>query len=211
MSTKFAIVRMSIVRPLIEYVVNEVANVDNEIIRQFIEWDCNVFSEMDRAMVYCLTRQFVERVASIANNVECVTTAHIHAHLDEDAKKAQLRSWLLGEACVMAATGVIGYGYNYPSIRLVIHYGSFRSFVSLHQESGQLTHDGRPSISRVISNRKSRTEALHIDSSFAEPNVWIMDIENYQWHNLHLAVDCQSQWCSLIPTAQPCDNYLRQS
>jgi hypothetical protein len=26
-----------------------------------------------------------------------------------------------------------------------------------------------------------------------------------------LAVDCQSRWCSLIPIAQPCDNYLRQS
>jgi superfamily II DNA helicase RecQ len=77
-------------------------------------------------MVYYLTRQFVERMASIANNVACVRTAHLHAHLDEDAKNVQLQSWLSGEARIMVATGVIGCGYNYPSVRLVIHRGSFR-------------------------------------------------------------------------------------
>jgi hypothetical protein len=66
--------------PLIEYVVDEMADVDDEIIQQLIEWDCDVSSETDRAMVYCLTRQSVKRVASVANNVACVRTAHLHAH-----------------------------------------------------------------------------------------------------------------------------------
>jgi superfamily II DNA helicase RecQ len=90
MSVRFAIVRMSTVRPLIEYVVNEVADVDEEIVRQLIEWDCNVSSKTDRAMVYCLMRQSVEQVASMANNVACMRTTHLHAHVDEDAKKAEL-------------------------------------------------------------------------------------------------------------------------
>ncbi len=211
MSTTFTVIRMSTVRPLIEYVVDEVADVDDEIIRQLNEWDCDVSSETDRAMVYCLTRQSVERVASVANDVACVRTAHLHAHLDEDAKKAQLQSWLSGEAHIMVATRVIGCGYNYPSVRLVIHRGSFRFLVALHQESGRFARDGRPGISRVISSAKSRAEALHIDSSFVEPNAWIVDMENCRRHNLHLAVDGQSQRCSLIPAARPCDNCLRQS
>jgi superfamily II DNA helicase RecQ len=180
---------MSTVRPLIQYVVDEVADVDEEIVRQLIEWDCDVSSETDRAIVYCLTRQSVEEVASMANNVACVRTAHLHAHLDDDAKKAQLQSWLSSEARVMLATGVISYGYNYPSVRLVIHRGSFKSFVALHQESGRLARDGRPGINRVISSTKYRAKALHLDSSFTEPNVWITDTENYQRHNLHLVVD----------------------
>ncbi len=94
MSTSLTIIQMSTMRPLIGYVVDEVVDVDDEIIRQLVEWDCDVSSETDRAIVYCLTRQSVERVASIANNVACVRTAHLHAHLDEDAKKAQLQSWL---------------------------------------------------------------------------------------------------------------------
>ncbi len=122
-----------------------------------------------------------------------------------------MQSWLSGEARVMVATGVIGCGYNYPSVRLVIHHGSFRSFAALHQESGRLAREGRPSISRVISSAKSRAEALHIDSSFVEPNAWIVDMENCRQHNLHLAVDGQSQRCSLIPAARPCDNCVRQS
>jgi len=87
-------------------------------------------------------------------------TAHLHAHLDEDVKKAQLQSWLLGEARVMVATGVIGCGYNYLSVRLIIHRGSFKSFVALHQDSGRLARDGRPSVSRVISSTKSRAESF---------------------------------------------------
>jgi superfamily II DNA helicase RecQ len=211
MSTSLTIIRMSTVRPLIGYVVDELVDVDDEIIQQLVEWDCDVSSETDRAIVYCLTRQSVERVASIANNVVCVRTAHLHAHLDEDAKKAQLQSWLSGEARAMVATGVIGCGYNYPSVRLVIHRGSFKSFAALHQESSRLARDGQPGISRVISNAKSTVEALHIDSLFVQPNAWITDMENYRRHSLHLAVDGQSQRCNLIPAAQPCDNCLRQS
>jgi superfamily II DNA helicase RecQ len=60
MSTAFVVIRMSIVRPLIGYVVDKVVDVDFEIIRQLIEWDYDVSSEMDRAIVYCLTRQFIE-------------------------------------------------------------------------------------------------------------------------------------------------------
>jgi hypothetical protein len=52
---------------------------------------------------------------------------------------------------------------------------------------------------------------MHIDSSFVEPNAWIMDTKNCWRHNLHLTIDGQSQWCSLIPAAQPWDNCLQQS
>jgi hypothetical protein len=110
----------------------------------------------------------------------------------------------------MVATRVSGCGYNYPSIRLVIHRGSFKSFVALHQELGRLARDGQLGINRVTFNTKSRAEAMHIDSSFVEANAWIMDTKNCQWHNLHLAIDGQSLWCSLISIAQPCNNYLQQ-
>jgi len=60
MSTRFAVVLMSMVRLLIEYVVDEVADVDEKIVQQFIKWDCNVFSKTDKAMMYCLMRKSVE-------------------------------------------------------------------------------------------------------------------------------------------------------
>jgi hypothetical protein len=47
---------MSTVLPLIEYVVDQMADVDKEIVQQLIEWDCNVSSKTDKAMVYCWTR-----------------------------------------------------------------------------------------------------------------------------------------------------------
>ncbi len=68
----------------------------------------------------------------MANNVAGVKTIHLHAHLDEEPKKAQLQLWLSGKARVMVATEVISCGYNYSSVRLVIHRRSFRSFIALH-------------------------------------------------------------------------------
>jgi hypothetical protein len=55
MSMTFIVVQMSTVHSLIRYLINEMADVDDEIIRQLIKWDCNVSSKTDRAMVYCLT------------------------------------------------------------------------------------------------------------------------------------------------------------
>ncbi len=78
---------MSTVHLLIGYDVHEVVDVDDENIQQLIEWDCNVSFEMDRAIIYYLTRQFAEQVALIANNVACIKFVHLHAHLDEDTKK----------------------------------------------------------------------------------------------------------------------------
>jgi hypothetical protein len=101
---------MSTVPPLIGYLIDEVVDVDDEIIRQLIKWDCNVSSETSRAMVYCLTRQSIERVASIANNMACVKTAHLHGHLDENTKKVQLQSWLSSKARVKWPIRSLGVG-----------------------------------------------------------------------------------------------------
>jgi hypothetical protein len=68
-----------------------------------------------------------------------------------------------------------------------------------NQESGRLARNGQPGVSRVISSAKSRVKALHIDLSFVEPNAWNTDTGNYRRHNPHLAMDDQSQRCSLIP------------
>jgi len=56
MSTSLTVIRMSTVRSLIGYVVDEMVDVDDEIIRQLVEWDYDVSFETDRAIVYCLTR-----------------------------------------------------------------------------------------------------------------------------------------------------------
>jgi len=116
MSTTFTVIRMSMVHPLIEYVIDEVVDVDDKIIRQLIEWDYDVSSETDKAMVYCLTRQSVERVASVANNVACVRTAHLHAHLDEDAKKANCNHGSRAKPMLWWPPGSMGVGITiHPS------------------------------------------------------------------------------------------------
>ncbi|CAK9861267.1 unnamed protein product [Sphagnum jensenii] len=146
-------------------------------------------------------------MASIANNVACVWIAHLHAHLDEDAKKAQLWSWLSAKCVSWWPLGSSGVGTTICPLGSSFIVDLF-DLLLLFTKS-RLARDGQPRMSKVIYSAKSRAEALHIDLSFAEPNVWITDAENYQRHNLHLVVDGQSQWCSLIPAAQPCDNCLR--
>jgi len=100
----------------------------------------------------------------------------------------------------MVATGVIGCGYNYPSVKLVIHYESFKSFLTFHQEFGHLAWDGKLGINQVITNKELCVEVMHIDPSFVEPNASIMDTNNCRKHGLHMFVNGQPQRCSLIPT-----------
>jgi len=89
MSTTFIVIRTLTMCLLIGYVVDEVVDVDNEFIQQFIKWDCNVSCEIDRGIIYFLTQQSIEQMALIANNVACIKSIHLHAHLDENTKKMQ--------------------------------------------------------------------------------------------------------------------------
>lgn len=50
---------------------------------------------------------------------------------------------------------------------------------------------------------------MHMDPSFVEPNARTMDTNNCQRNGLHMFVNGQPQHCSLIPTAEPCDNCFR--
>jgi hypothetical protein len=110
--------------------------------------------------------------------------------------------WPLGSLGVDTTIHLLNLSFFMDLLDLLLLYTKRSSWV---------VHDGQHGISRMISSTKSRVEAMHIDSSFIKPNVWNMDMENHRWHNLHLLVDGQSQWWSLIPVRQPCDNCLWQS
>ncbi len=77
---------MPIVHPLIGYNVDEVVDMDNEIVCHIIEWDCSQTSTIDKAIVYCLAQQFIEK-----NNIKhqwCyVSCTHFHTHLHMDTKQ----------------------------------------------------------------------------------------------------------------------------
>jgi len=108
----------------------------------------------------------------------------------------------------MLATRVIRCGYNYPYVKLVIHYGSFKSFLTFRQEFGRLAWDGKLGISRVIINNELCVKGMHMDPSFVEPNARIMDTNNGWKNGLHMFINGQPQQCSLIPIAEPYDNYF---
>jgi len=78
---------MSTMHPLIWYKVDEVADVDNEIVRQIIKWDCEQASTTVKVIVYCLTQQSVKKVTSNINDV-AINCTHPHTHLDMDTKQS---------------------------------------------------------------------------------------------------------------------------
>jgi superfamily II DNA helicase RecQ len=78
---------MPTMHPLIWYKVDEVADVDNEIVRQIIKWDCEQTSTTVKVIVYCLTRQSVKKVTSNINDV-AINCTHLHTRLDMDTKQS---------------------------------------------------------------------------------------------------------------------------
>jgi len=77
---------MPTMHPSIWYKIDEVVDVDIEIVRQIIKWDCEQASTIVKVIVYCLTRQSVKKVTSNINDV-AINCTHLHTHFDMNTKK----------------------------------------------------------------------------------------------------------------------------
>ena len=66
---------------------------------------------------------------------------YFHTDLKEEEKQAQLHGFLTDQKkTILAATGAIGAGYDFPDIQLVIHWEGAWGITDFLQESGRLGH-----------------------------------------------------------------------
>jgi ATP-dependent DNA helicase RecQ len=97
----------------------------------------------DAGIVYCLTRDGVERTAAFLTD-QGIAALPYHAGLDAATRARHQARFLREEGLVMVATIAFGMGIDKPDVRFVAHLDLPRSVEGYYQETGRAGRDGQP-------------------------------------------------------------------
>jgi superfamily II DNA or RNA helicase len=176
-----------------------------------------------RAMVYCLTVKEAQytgrRLAELAEaQGRELNAAVLYSGMEEEAYKRELQLWENGGKPVLVATGVIGCGYDYPHVRMVLHRGMVFSLADYHQQSGRCGRDGLQGRCEVVYSPVYHSANLADLTRGDEPflnerdagetraaNEWIQNSKVCRRWGLHKEMDGVAQRCCLVPGGLLCD------
>lgn len=146
------ILRSSFARPNLSYVVREVEDKYDHLLRiiQNVEGS---------GIVYMRTREACETLAEQLRN-SGISAQFYHAGLPSLERAMRQDEWLDGRVRVMVATNAFGMGIDKPDVRFVVHYSMCDSLEAYYQEAGRAGRDGRRSYA-VMLYAKDDCEKLH--------------------------------------------------
>ncbi|MFJ6676353.1 DNA helicase RecQ [Actinosynnema sp. NPDC091369] len=98
----------------------------------------------DAGIVYCLSRNSVEKVAEFLNQ-NGIPALPYHAGLDAGTRARNQSRFLREDGLVMVATIAFGMGIDKPDVRFVAHLDLPKSVEGYYQETGRAGRDGLPS------------------------------------------------------------------
>lgn len=131
-------------RPNIKYVVLE----RKEEIKQLDEF-ISAHHPNDTGIVYCLSRDKVERVAESLLKLGYKAVPY-HAGLSANERAMNQEMFNLEEKIIVVATIAFGMGINRPDVRFVAHLDLPKSIEGYYQETGRAGRDGLPSTAWMI-------------------------------------------------------------
>ncbi|XP_036326443.1 uncharacterized protein LOC118739304 [Rhagoletis pomonella] len=104
-------------------------------------------------IVYCRTRETVERVA-YGISKQGVGAVAYHAGLKAGERIQVQEQWMNGVYPVICATNSFGMGVDKPSVRFVVHWDVPQNVAAYYQESGRAGRDGLQSFCRLYYGRE---------------------------------------------------------
>ncbi|KIX11122.1 DNA helicase RecQ [Dethiosulfatarculus sandiegensis] len=101
-------------------------------------------SPRDSGIVYCISRDKVERTAEWLNQLGYKALPY-HAGLDKEVRRANQDRFFKEEGIIITATIAFGMGIDKPDVRFVAHLDLPKSLEAYYQETGRAGRDGLPS------------------------------------------------------------------
>lgn len=131
-------------RPNIKYMILE----RTDEIKQLNEF-IKTHHENDTGIVYCLSRDKVERVSMALNKLGYKAVPY-HAGLSQNERAMNQELFNIEEKIIVVATIAFGMGIDRPDVRFVAHLDLPKSIESYYQETGRAGRDGKASTAWMI-------------------------------------------------------------
>lgn len=103
----------------------------------------------DTGIVYCLSRDKVERVAKALKKLGYPAVPY-HAGLKQEIRTKNQEKFNQDERIIVVATIAFGMGIDRPDVRFVAHLDLPKSIESYYQETGRAGRDGKPSTAWMV-------------------------------------------------------------
>lgn len=142
--TKPKIFVSSFDRPNIKYMILD----RTDEIKQLNEF-IKTYHKEDTGIVYCLSRDKVERVAKDLKKLGYPAVPY-HAGLSQEVRTRNQERFNNDDQIIVVATIAFGMGIDRPDVRFVAHLDLPKSIESYYQETGRAGRDGKPSSAWMI-------------------------------------------------------------
>lgn len=131
-------------RPNINYMIQ-----DREDELKQLDKFIKTYHANDTGIVYCLSRDKVERVAAALKKIGHPAVPY-HAGLSKEERTQNQERFNVDERIIVVATIAFGMGIDRPDVRFVAHLDLPKSIESYYQETGRAGRDGLPSTAWMI-------------------------------------------------------------
>lgn len=131
-------------RPNIKYMIHDRTD-EMKQLNDFIK----TYHANDTGIVYCLSRDKVERVAQSLKKLGYPAVPY-HAGLSQELRTKNQELFNQEERIIVVATIAFGMGIDRPDVRFVAHLDLPKSIESYYQETGRAGRDGKPSTAWMI-------------------------------------------------------------